>query len=1002
MPDRIDVSSQIQQFLLNDHLRKERTERQQESGFDCRRSNVLVEVSPEFGSQCFFYAAEPLEKGQTVELRFSPCLDKESKESMTEPFDAIVDRMAIARKVSALSLAELKVALDQMSKLVDSYKMKVESTETEQSGGCHPQIVRRRVHWLASQIVRGLGEKEERSGEESQRRALAEDAKKLLMTMDDCRSLYTYSKQLREESILSELSQEILCNVVMNNALGRWSERSSWCKMSTNLWRECLRKASVHLLTSWSGGNESRQDLLKELDDLVFDAVKRVISWDRDLKELAFEVRPERNAAVSRVFFLENYDRLPKDVVATASQEEAYENAIELCDEIPCNTHVKAALHDGEAQGALVIATRASYGQNATIVRSIGDVEKENAQIDVRWYIENQILSVAHAIASSDLLPLASSKTDDTTVRPDCSYSRFAGVARRILEADPTDDRRPSLERPDASSDTGEELKNFPLVPADLPVNTAVPSTLPLFLAVVWPRLKNVYGFCIGVGDDPDDVTFFPPGHKGQFQLASERQVGLQRFKRSRKRLKVMQQVRGVGFGDMTKLTKRMFISATRDDLKPGDGTSIKDALKQFVAAVLSELPGGNDAECRQRMTAIEDAVSTCFDELIPSMLPDNGDSTDSSSAECAYLMQVLLVLPSLLEQSGLSMRRIEDTLGVIRELAQFVATKNGELFAKPLQLCPEKYEVGHDAFQPFLLPRLKKIASKRLANAEGAEAKADDNADPEFIREVVNPEDLQELSGFIGTVLSQFIPCRATEIDVMTRTKKGIYVGYPGSKFVMVTMFNVQSLTQLTYAPISTTVLCRHCASKGTEGRYFFTSLDSLNTAATATLGHVYKCPYIPDELKKRIESLKTRHAEERKALKHGAQAHFFARLWKRLWSTQGIAMPVFLENHRNLGGVEEEGPIPTKPSSEDNEAALPSLEFKSHTDLLNYLTSTPPWSNKADIRERIKQYYDCVAYGGEIYNTNVMPKNFHSEYILAQMVPPERLSNKRIFRSG
>ena len=194
--------------------------------------------------------------------------------------------------------------------------------------------------------------------------------------------------------------------------------------------------------------------------------------------------------------------------------------------------------------------------------------------------------------------------------------------------------------------------------------------------------------------------------------------------------------------------------------------------------------------------------------------------------------------------------------------------------------------------------------------------------------------------------------------------------------------------------------LMCKHCAGKGSDGRFFFTSLDSLNTAATATLGHMYRCPFIPDELKKRIAHLKTRHPEERKALKHGAQAQFFARLWKRLWSAEGIPdTPVVLSNHQNVATDAKEA---TNDATLQQEERQSSIQFKSHTDLLTFLTTTAPWNTRADILERIRQYYAVMAHGGEIYNTNAMPPHFNSEWILSQMVPPERLATHQTFLSG
>jgi hypothetical protein len=90
--------------------------------------------------------------------------------------------------------------------------------------------------------------------------------------------------------------------------------------------------------------------------------------------------------------------------------------------------------------------------------------------------------------------------------------------------------------------------------------------------------------------------------------------------------------------------------------------------------------------------------------------------SVDSSS----YLMQVLLVLPSLLEQTGLSMHRIDDTVGVVlRDLAQFISANNGELFEGPMRLCHEEYEAGYDVTRSFLVPRMEKLSSKFQADNE-------------------------------------------------------------------------------------------------------------------------------------------------------------------------------------------------------------------------------------------------------------------------------------------
>jgi len=76
----------------------------------------------------------------------------------------------------------------------------------------------------------------------------------------------------------------------------------------------------------------------------------------------------------------------------------------------------------------------------------------------------------------------------------------------------------------------------------------------------------------------------------------------------------------------------------------------------------------------------------------------------------------------------------------------------------EPLRLGHEEYEASRDVARPFLLPRMEKPASK--PKAENSEGSGVDDLDSELNREIIKPEDMQELSGFIGTV----VPYRATE----------------------------------------------------------------------------------------------------------------------------------------------------------------------------------------------------------------------------------------------
>jgi hypothetical protein len=404
--------------------------------------------------------------------------------------------------------------------------------------------------------------------------------------------------------------------------------------------------------------------------------------------------------------------------------------------------------------------------------------------------------------------------------------------------------------------------------------------------------------------------------------------------------------------------------------------------LKQFISYILSELSGNGDGECRRRLGAVEEAICECFDEIVPTIVSASDNDSDSSFGEkrnnsSAYLMQVLLILPALLEQTGLSMRQIEDTVGVIRDLAQFIASNNGELFEDPVRLCHEEYEVDYDTTRPsFLVSRMQKLSSRLKVDNGETSTPRPKSADIVQLSEIVLPEDYEDLTDFSRITLSQMLPCRATRYDIESKNRRAISVGHGG-------------------------MVCRHCLAGTGDGKYFFSSLDSLNTAANAVLPHLYKCKQVPDDLKARLVGLKARHTDDRKTLKYGAAAAFFSRLWKRLNSSCGIEEPevYVLPNQPHV--IKEENGVLAAEGPKEAEGML-AVEFKSHIDLLAYIEKTT-WNERADLRERIDRYYQCIAYGGELYMTNAMPKNFNSEWILSKLVPPDRLSAKRsLFRTG
>ena len=121
----------------------------------------------------------------------------------------------------------------------------------------------------------------------------------------------------------------------------------------------------------------------------------------------------------------------------------------------------------------------------------------------------------------------------------------------------------------------------------------------------------------------------------------------------------------------------------------------------------------------------------------------------------------------------------------------------------------------------------------------------------------LVLPEDKDEIAEFIFVVMNQLQPCRFTEADRNKRRLKD--VGCKG-------------------------VECQHCAGKVDGRKFFWSSVNAVESNFVSVHTHMMECKYIPDDLKEELAQLKTLRKEHTAKLKTGSQKAFFARVWRRL----------------------------------------------------------------------------------------------------------------------
>lgn len=121
----------------------------------------------------------------------------------------------------------------------------------------------------------------------------------------------------------------------------------------------------------------------------------------------------------------------------------------------------------------------------------------------------------------------------------------------------------------------------------------------------------------------------------------------------------------------------------------------------------------------------------------------------------------------------------------------------------------------------------------------------------------LVLPEDEPLIAGFLYVVMKQLQPCRFTEADRNKRRLKD--VGCIG-------------------------VECKHCAGQVDGRKFFWSSVNAVESNFVSVHTHMMECKMIGQELKDKLAHLKMLRKEQTTKLKSGSQKAFFARVWKRL----------------------------------------------------------------------------------------------------------------------
>jgi hypothetical protein len=923
--------------------------------------NIFEKNGASGETQCFLHLTKPIEMGQTLELRFLPS-QPPSSDPDKKGFD-VRRRRWLQEEISKLSLQDLRSLLDYLSEEIGitiyaevqktfkktSAEPKEETSKHDTDHATKIAISRRRMHWLALRINEQLQKALQKNAGGTMSVVMPLVAIVPLWTTDLVKKLREHPdwKSTIRTALMQEAGREILAEFSSNEFGGFAATRQIWCPMAERLFRSTIDKLAA--FTTELGWLCTDDVLVQELCLLVTAAATKVRSVVN--REGPAEASKFTDLVLTyRKGTLHSSNAFPViDEVLATSSSQVYLDAMELCGEPACRPPARDDLR--------VLATRVPSKENEILMQSLEGIKEGGASIDARWYIERQVLAIVQTVALCGVAHVAKNT----------AYVNLTDIKSKLCEAAKTAAEDPAIQALKLEA-RPRKMEQCVKIPNSLSTKGTIwatvyePHSSPFFLGLMWPLLRQD-GWKIEVVDAQLGVTYLPP-ERNKARCGSH--AKLAKLEKAQQRAKLAKQTNNLGLGYIQKRNKRLFVNtASVDENEPDESAgTVTEALTQFLFSLQASLD--EDKEGQKRVQEVVDQISTCFDELASRLLyKEDQDRYEVTGGQrccdvygCKYLMRLLLVMPSMLQQSDLTVQQVEDTLGVVRELTNFMAINHSDLFDESFHVPQEHYDAEAMA-PPFIVPLLMQLKTKTSQPVSDETAQGGVATDD--LKEILQPRDREVLTDFVELVLDQVIVCRATHDDVFGKKNRRVAVGYPG-------------------------LVCRHCFGVSGEGKYFFSSIESLTTATTVIEKHVAKCPKIDDEIKSNVINRRTRHQEQRKLMPQGSQGAFFARLWDRLRlskASAGAEADIYVSMSSGSGKKSDDGESGGTTPTDD------SIEFKDHILLLEYLKATAPWKDKLNLIEAMDQYYNCMGYGGRIYNTNAMPLHFNSEWLLSKVAP-------------
>ena len=909
------------------------------------------------------HLTDPIERGQSVELRYLPL--KAFDKSLVVNGSANTLRILIVDRLQKLPVALLLQALrclkTEAAGLVDLTLNKNSASpksERQSSFSLSPSakstVARRRIHWLAVKIYENL----RNIRPELVSKHISPDLLWTKSCVDEFQN-HLDVKSTIPQAIREEIRQEIKHEFMKTEFNGFASTLHVWCPLAKKLFSEI-----VDLFANFStevGGTYVGDDLLSKLYSLVSECISELMTLSQrsrngereGLSKIALTYRENMRHDSN---FFPSFEDIKQEYFL-----QPYADAMILCNE--------PIFMMNSIKEARIVATKRK--KETTCFKDLHDVKAhEKSNIDVLWYVDTQVLAVA----------LSAIRCGTRINTPQDKAKNLGSIDLQIIEAS-----HKALVETMGESFSLEDFKmRQRVVGSTLRCtaqkyskfnrrSSAVPSSLPFFFGFVWPLLRGE-GWKLIAGNVPTDVTFISPAKFG-----SPNPIHHHKDSVARQRSQLARQSSRVGLGYIPKLTRRLLIKSSEKNESSSvghgkvlSGLSSKFALEGFGSSLLLNVGKNGFENNKAEQTKIQEIVTeltSLFNKLVPLTFEKEDDCHLTKGKQwcdvldCRYLFKFLIIIPDMLQKADIPAQQYSHTICVVQELLTYLSKNHQKLFDEQLKLPNEEYH-SESNFPSKLPSQIKNFSRMNLGPDLGKPFKKEESTDESV--EIILPRDRAGLTDFVVTVMNQAIIGRST---VEHSSRHGQYrAGHPF-------------------------IVCRHCLGTRRGGKYFYGTYDSIATAVSAIEKHIVRCTEIDDEVRQKVTEAKMHHAKQRKNLPFGSQSAFFVRLFDR--------MEAMAQTHHDPGSHQLSigaSSITEKlhSASKNGTTAKPGVgeqnsntcqEFSSHLAVMNYIQSVEPWKSKKELKKIIAKYYDCLDYGGELRGAKKSEGTFTSEWLYSKL---------------